>query len=386
MQTKLAVLRPFIKCARHLPILNGRLETSNEPLSVKLASRSEKKKPIPPNSHFERFPSNTGRHRPRNRFPHDPKNGGRIVVAWKAEIGLINRGITQRMNTPATSQSSLSLTQSQKTALISLLADDDPAVYKTIRQTLLNYGPGVVAWLRPYSFNRDPILRRRAQELMQFVERQEADNQFVAFCLNQTEGLDVEMGAWRLAQTQYPDINLAAYQALLDSFAAELRERLGHHPGVTSSLATINEYLFSELGFVGNEQNYYDPDNSYLNRVIDSRTGNPISLCLLYLVLAKRLQLPVVGIGLPGHFLCRYQSPIAEAYIDVFNRGRLLTKAECIHYLKQAGHGYLDDYLSPITPRRMLLRICANLHQIYLDLELPKEVSRFQRYIVALSK
>jgi regulator of sirC expression with transglutaminase-like and TPR domain len=89
---------------------------------------------------------------------------------------------------------------------------------------------------------------------------------------------------------------------------------------------------------------------------------------------------------MPGHFLCRYQSPTGETYIDAFNRGKLLTKAECVKYLLQSGHGYLEGYLAPVSPRRMLLRMCANLHQIYVDLELPKESARLQRYIIALSK
>ena len=100
-------------------------------------------------------------------------------------------------------------------------------------------------------------------------------------------------------------------------------------------LLIINHYLFDELGFTGNEENYYDPENSYLNRVMDQRTGNPINLCLLYMLLARRLRLPVAGIGLPGHFICRYQSTAAEIYLDPFNRGKFLTKADCVQYLAQ---------------------------------------------------
>ncbi len=274
----------------------------------------------------------------------------------------------------------------KRTALISLLADDDPAIYQTIRRTILSYGQAAAGWLRPYTLNRDPVLRRRAVEIVQFLARQEADDRVLAFCLNQGEDLDIEQGAWLLAQTQYPDINVAAYQALLDSFAAELRERLTGLTSMDRVLETLSQHLFSDLGFSGNEVNYYDPDNSYLNRVVDRRLGNPISLCLIYLLIARRLSLPVAGIGMPGHFLCRYQTSTGEAYIDAFNRGKLLTKAECVKYLLQSGHGYLDGYLAPVSPRRMLLRLCANLHQIYVDLELPKESARLQRYIVALSK
>jgi regulator of sirC expression with transglutaminase-like and TPR domain len=290
------------------------------------------------------------------------------------------------MKTAAIRDSALPLSERQRAALISLLADEDAGVYQTIRNTILSYGPQAIAWLNPSTLSSDPVLRRRAQEIVNFLSRQEADNRLLSFCLNNGEDLDIEQGAWLLAQTQYPDTNVLAYQALLDSYAGELRERLVGVIGADKILAVLNQYLFFELGFVGNEQNYYDPDNSFLNRVIDRRMGNPISLCLLYLLVARRLRLPVVGIGMPGHFLCRYQSSTGETFIDAFNRGKLLTKAECIKYLLQSGHGYLEGYLAPVSPRRMLLRMCANLHQIFVDLELSKESARLQRYIVALSK
>jgi regulator of sirC expression with transglutaminase-like and TPR domain len=119
---------------------------------------------------------------------------------------------------------------------------------------------------------------------------------------------------------------------------------------------------------------------------MDRRTGNPINLCLLYILLARRLRLPVAGIGMPGHFLCRYQSTATEVYIDPFNHGRLLTKADCVQYLTSANFSLRDDYLVPVSSRRFLLRICSNLHQIYQRQEQAIEAMRLQRYLVALAR
>lgn len=283
-------------------------------------------------------------------------------------------------------QSSDALSENQKTALIKLLTDEDIAVYHTIRSKILSYGPGAAVWLRPHTLSSDAVLRRRANELVHFLSRQDADNRFLAFCLSQGEEMDIEEGAWLLSQTQYPDINISAYQALFDSYVADLRERLDLKGAPESILAAINEYLFVDLGFSGNEANYYDPDNSYINRVVDRRTGNPISLCLVYLFVARRLRLPIAGIGMPGHFLIRFQSATGDVYIDAFNRGKLLTKADCIKYLLHTSHGFQESYLAAVSPRRVLLRVCSNLHQIYVGLELQDETSRLQRYIVALAK
>ncbi len=286
----------------------------------------------------------------------------------------------------SSTQSSDALSENQKAALIKLLTDEDIAVYHTIRSKILSYGPGAAVWLRPHTLSSDAVLRRRANELVHFLSRQDADNRFLAFCLSQGEEMDIEEGAWLLSQTQYPDINIAAYQALFDSYVADLRERIDPKGAPETILAAINEYLFVDLGFSGNEANYYEPDNSYINRVVDRRTGNPISLCLVYLFVARRLRLPIAGIGMPGHFLIRFQSASGDIYIDAFNRGKLLTKADCIKYLLHTSHGFQESYLAAVSPRRVLLRVCSNLHQIYVGLELQDETSRLQRYIVALAK
>src|SRR5579863_5694302 len=204
------------------------------------------------------------------------------------------------------------LSEGQKAALLTLLADEDHSIYRKIRQRIVSFGPSAADWLRPHTLSRDPALRRRAQEIVLSFDRQAADDAFLGFCLKHGETFDLEEGAWKLAQTQYPDINVSGYQALLDSFASDISESLREVTAAEDILGVLNRYLFDELGFAGNEEQYHDPDNSYLNRVLDRRTGNPINLCLVYLLLARRLVLPITGIGLPGHFVCRFQSSSAE--------------------------------------------------------------------------
>lgn len=291
-----------------------------------------------------------------------------------------------RMERPPAIAKPDELPDRQQAALLTLLGDEDAAVYQAVRDKILSCGPMARHWLRPHFLSNDPLLRRRAQELILHFDRQSADDAFLAFCLRAGEDFNVEEGAWLLARTHYPDINVEAYQALLDSFAGELRERLMAGKRPSQILGTISDYLFTELSFTGNEREYYDAENSYLNRVLDRRTGNPINLCLFYILIARRLRLPVVGIGLPGHFLCRYQSSAEEIYIDPFHRGRQLTKADCVHHLVRGNHDLNDDYLTPVTSRRMFQRICRNLHQIYLQMEALEEATRVQRYLVALGK
>jgi regulator of sirC expression with transglutaminase-like and TPR domain len=278
------------------------------------------------------------------------------------------------------------LSENQRTALLKLLVDEDSTIYLAVRDKIISYGPQVLHWMEPHRLSGDPHLRRRSQEIVTHFGRQDADNRFLAFCLKHGEELDLEAGAWQLARTQYPDISVAGYQALLDDFAGELRQCVDLDADPKEILGGINDYLFRELGFRGNEKNYYDPENSYLNRVLDRRTGNPINLCLVYILLARRLQLPVTGIGLPGHFICRHQSTVGEIFIDAFHGGKFMDKADCVQYLVNGNYSQRDDCLAPVSPRRILLRICGNLHQTYLQMQKQDETTRFQRYLVALAR
>jgi regulator of sirC expression with transglutaminase-like and TPR domain len=288
----------------------------------------------------------------------------------------------------ATSQlkTASNIQENHRKALINLLADEDAKVYRTVRETILSYGRSCSDWLREHTLSNDPILRRRAREIVDQFARQDADTQFLAFCLNQGEDFDLEQGVLLLCRTQYPEINLDAYSALLDTYAGELRQRLDLNGLPEHIIRVINDYLFRELKFTGDEQNFYDPKNSYFNRVLDRRIGNPITLSLLYLLLARRLRLPMAGIGLPGHFLCRFQSSRAEMYVDPFKGGRVLVKADCVKMVMQLQHRFDDSFLAPFSARRILQRICSSLHQVYIQQKSAHQAERLQRYLVALAK
>jgi regulator of sirC expression with transglutaminase-like and TPR domain len=290
------------------------------------------------------------------------------------------------MQTLESSASLASLPENQRNALISLLADDDPAIYHLIRAKLLSYGPGVSEWLRPQTLSSDPKMRRRAAEILSHQAREANDERFLEYCRRNGEDLDLEEAVGWLARTRYPEVNGEAYSALLDTWASELGERIDPRGTAQETLALVNRFFFEELSFSGNDHYGYEPESCYVNRIVDKRSGNPIGLCAVYLFLARRLRLPIAGIGLPGHFVCRYQSSTAEIYIDCFRKGVFLTKADCVKYLLQANYGLAEGHLSPVSAKRILLRMCNNLVNTYGHLEMTHEAARVQRYIAALSR
>jgi regulator of sirC expression with transglutaminase-like and TPR domain len=149
------------------------------------------------------------------------------------------------------------------------------------------------------------------------------------------EQICLERAALYLAKEEYPHLEVEEYLNALDTMAAEVQERLPQEPYPLKILKTVNQYLYEDLKFKGNTTEYYDPRNSFLNDVIDRRTGIPITLSLLYLAITQRIHFPMVGIGMPGHFIIRPTVGEMEVFVDPFNQGEILFPQDCRDRLSQ---------------------------------------------------
>ena len=163
------------------------------------------------------------------------------------------------MNQQSTKGPRTALSRSQQAALVKLLGDDDESVVQSIRDTIFSYGAGAQSWLEPYLLDNDPRVRSRVRQVVHELGRKAADTEFLSFCIGSGEDLDIEQGEWLLARTRHPEINTAGYQAVIDSFAADLQREIDPASGAEGILATINNYLFERQVFFGNEEEYYDP-------------------------------------------------------------------------------------------------------------------------------
>ena len=131
--------------------------------------------------------------------------------------------------------------------------------------------------------------------------------------------IDLGKAALTIAAPDYRNLDIDAYLSRIDALAASAAARSGSDADVYTSIAALNFVLFQEHGFRGNREHYFDPRNSFLNEVLDRRTGIPISLSVLYMEVAKRIGLPLQGVGFPGHFLVKYVGGHEEIVIDPFN-------------------------------------------------------------------
>jgi regulator of sirC expression with transglutaminase-like and TPR domain len=183
------------------------------------------------------------------------------------------------------------------------------------------------------------------------------------------EQIDLERAALYIAQEEYPDLDVDACVETLDQMAAAVRSDLPTAPYPLKILQSINRYLYDDLGFEGNTQHYYEPQNSFLNQVLQRRTGIPITLSLVYLAIARRVDFPMVGIGMPGHFLIRPAVDEMDIFVDAFNQGEILFVQDCETRLQETLGRPIPlqpEFLAPIGSRHFLARLLTNLKSIYI--------------------
>lgn len=253
-------------------------------------------------------------------------------------------------------------------ALIKLLSDDHPAIVDAARKKLLELGaPALAVLKRAANSDPDPKIRVGSRQILEQVRMEKISREWAKAAAVPDDKLDLETNAFLLARIPYPDLDPALYRRRLDELAEQIRPALKPSAAPQELLRVINRILFKKERFRGNWDNYFDPQNSYLNCVLDRRLGIPISLSVLYLLVAWRLKIPVQGVGIPGHFMLKYAEQGTELYVDPFNEGRFLTRAECIQFIVEAGYPYQADFMEGVGSREILARMLRNLILIYVD-------------------
>jgi regulator of sirC expression with transglutaminase-like and TPR domain len=246
-------------------------------------------------------------------------------------------------------------------AIVRLLRDDDPDTVRLVKEQLALGGEDAMAGLRDLAELDDARVSRHARDVIAEIASHGADEEFHLFCHFFSHDADLERGCWMLAQALNPESDTASFEALVNQWGRQFLVRIS---GVVSSrqrLQALADFMAGELYFRGNTDNYYCERNSLLPSVIESRMGIPISLTILYMLVAERAGMKVEGINLPGHFIARH----GELLFDPFHKGRILTRADCTEILHRQNLKLKPSHLEAATPRQILLRILANLLYVY---------------------
>ena len=197
--------------------------------------------------------------------------------------------------------------------------------------------------------------------------------------------IDLSRACLLIAQDAYPDLDVERYIGEIERMATRLRARLAPSAAGEERVVALNQLLYEELGYWGNTEDYYDPRNSYLNEVIDRRTGMPITMSILYMELGRRIGLPVEGVSFPGHFLVRVRLRGGMLVLDPFSGGAPQSEEELRSRVKRvipdgvaddlpASELPLDQFLEPATNRQILSRVLRNLKGIYRKTNKPERM------------
>ncbi len=202
--------------------------------------------------------------------------------------------------------------------------------------------------------------------------------------------IDLAEAALLIAAEEYLDLDVDRYRRKLDELAGEAQIRIGDVSlqDPAEFIRRYHAFLFGEIGFRGNEQDYYDPRNSFLNEVLDRRTGLPISLACVYMEVARRLGGPVEGIGFPGHFLAKWVLPDGnEVVVDPFY-GQVVSEDDCRNLLRRLSAGqipYRKELMSVLPARGILARMLANLKGVWNKRgDFPRAISACDRILLLL--
>jgi regulator of sirC expression with transglutaminase-like and TPR domain len=181
--------------------------------------------------------------------------------------------------------------------------------------------------------------------------------------------VDLAWAALLIAREEYPELDLRLYLDRLDEMAGAVRRRLAAGRSAEEAIAALNGYLFEQEGFHGNEKDYYDPRNSFLNEVLDRRTGIPITLSTVYIEVARRAGVAADGVGLPGHFIVKVSAGGGDLLVDPYHGGLRLSEEDCQERLDRIYGGRLkvdSAMLAPCGRKSILARMLRNLKAIYL--------------------
>jgi len=252
------------------------------------------------------------------------------------------------------------MNQKEIKALISLLDDEDHEVSQHVEGKILSLGGNVIPFLETEwgeSFN--PIVQRKIEELIHELQLSIMIDRLQAW--KNGGGLDLLEGLWIIATYHYPDLSMEKLKTTVEQLYYDIWIQFQEEMNPVDQVKRINSIFFGVMNFAANTKNFHSPSNSMINVVLESKRGNPITLCVIYLLIARKLGMPVYGVNLPNLFVLTYKSDKTQFYINVFNRGIIFSKTDIDHYIAQLNIKPKDIFYQPCTNLEIIQRVLRNL-------------------------
>jgi regulator of sirC expression with transglutaminase-like and TPR domain len=256
------------------------------------------------------------------------------------------------------------LNSNELNALVSLLDDSDSEVRSHVRDRILALGTDIIPFLeKKWEDSFNPDIQKEIEELVH-------DLQFSLLKLRlsdwkNSEDRDLLTGLWIINTYQYPDIEFEKLNAEMHQIYFEVWTAFSNDLQPLDQIKIINHVLFNTLRFSANTKNFHSPANSMISSVLDSKRGNPLTLCSIYLLVARKLGLPVYGVNLPNLFVLTYKSVDVNFYINAFNKGLIFSKKDVTNYLDHLKIEPKPEFYEPCSHLAIIQRMLRNLGQSF---------------------
>jgi regulator of sirC expression with transglutaminase-like and TPR domain len=250
--------------------------------------------------------------------------------------------------------------ESELKALVSLLDDDDKQISSHVEEKILSIGKEAIPFLeREWESNLNPAVQGRIEELIHTLQYELLKERLKDWYISKDQ--DLLTGMWILATYQYPEIELEKLKQELEQIYYDtwLEFRPDLYP--FDQIKVINSVLFNKLKFGANTKNFHSPGNSMINIVLETRKGNPITLCVIYMLVAQKLKLPVRGVNLPNLFILTYKDDNHQFYINAFNRGLIFSKQDIENYINELHLVPQTSFYEPCSNIEIIRRALRNL-------------------------
>ena len=267
-------------------------------------------------------------------------------------------------------------------ALVKLLEDPSEEIFQQVSGRLLDQGHEVIPQLeQAWEQSLDEQIQTRLENLIQKIQLTSVKQNIVTWSQNLDQ--DIFEGAFLVAKHQYPELDFEYYANKLEELKKDVWLEINDNLTALEKVRIINHIFFKIYGFTSNAANFYAPQNNYINHVMETRKGNPITLSILYLSLAKRLDIPIYGVNLPKNFIVAYKNEYSNSrdprnqilfYINPFNKGAILGKKEIDQFIKQQQIKPHKAYYLPCSNIEILQRLINNLIYAYERLGYPDKI------------
>ncbi|MFZ1082197.1 MAG: transglutaminase-like domain-containing protein [Candidatus Kryptoniota bacterium] len=274
-------------------------------------------------------------------------------------------------------------------SLMKLIDDDDPQVSAAVEKELLYGGDEIVRLLENEKENAELKVKKRIENLISriYIDKLQKDYDLLLDFASQRD-FSLERALFLLAKPLYPEVDFVLVKSRLNELANDLRSKISDLEVPHDIIQRVNDFFLNDIGFAGNSKDYYNPDNSVLHRVLETHRGIPISLGIVYILVGRRLNLPVFGVGAPAHFLVKFVPTLSgkEFYVDVFNGGRIMSRKEAEDFINDMGFSFEPRFLKDSSDLEMLARTCRNMARAFTAADEPQKANVLMELSIELER